>query len=438
MTFSETFGEALRRLMADRGIGVRALARQVPCDAGHVSELCHGHKGPSDQLAARLDEILSAAGELVALTRTTPEDAVQVGSVNSGAVHADDLDEDDEMQRRRLLQALTTLGAASSPAVEAIECIRDGVDRAIGRDESSHLGEWEETVAEYGYTYLLLPPQLLLRELASDLVAVQRIAGRRTQGRLTPSWYRVTGVLAALMAKTLCNMGQPRMARAWWVTAQHAADTSGDLDLGLWIAGERLVYGLYENRPPAILLCKADRMADRAPGISCRGLLHVRTVRAQLLALEGAEAEATAELQACEEIFGRLPMSVTGEVRSVAGWAEDRLRYTEAWVYAHTGDHDRLDAAAARAVAVLPSDDPRVRVQLDLLRAAGHVRAGDTSEGVRHAHAVYEAQPDEHRTVMVTSLARQVAEAVPAHSRDEPVVAGYRELLASGPRRAIT
>jgi hypothetical protein len=341
------------------------------------------------------------------------------------------------MQRRRLLQALATLGAASSPAVEAVQCIRDGVDRAIGRDESSHLDEWEETVAEYGYTYLLLPPHRLLRDLAADLVTVQWITGRRTSDRSLHSWYRVTGGLAALMAKTLCNMGQPRMARDWWVTAQHAAAASRDADLSLWIRGERIVHGLYENRPPVILLRKADQAV--ASGTPCRGLLHVRTVRAQLLALKGAHKEATAELTVCEEIFGCLPASVTGEVRSVAGWAEDRLRYTEAWVHAYAGERGRLDTAVDRAARVLPSDDARVRVQLDLLRAAGHVRAGDTTAGVQHAHTAYETQPDEHRTVMVTSLARQVAEAVPARDRDLPVVTGYRELLSSGAeRRAIT
>ncbi|WP_433470195.1 hypothetical protein [Spirillospora sp. CA-128828] len=295
-----------------------------------------------------------------------------------------------------------------------------------------------ETVAEYGYSYLLLPPHLLLRDLAADLVTVQQITGRIAGERLP--WYRVTGGLAALMAKTLCNLQQPRLARDWWITAQHAADASRDLDLGLWIRGEQLVHGLYEGRPTAILRRKADRAVGTGPDVAYRGLLHVRTVRAQLLALDGAGDEAAAELRECEEIFRQLPASVTGEVRSVAGWAEDRLRYTEAWVHAHTGDRDRLDAAVERAREVLPGDDPRVRVQLDLLRAAGHVRAGDTTEGVRHAHAVYEAQPDEHRTVMVTSLARQVADAVPPQSRHEPLVAGYRELLASGSseRRAIT
>ncbi|GAA4095612.1 Scr1 family TA system antitoxin-like transcriptional regulator [Actinomadura miaoliensis] len=49
-----TFGERLRELMADRGVGIRELAREVPCDSGHLSRVANGRKPPSEQLAERL------------------------------------------------------------------------------------------------------------------------------------------------------------------------------------------------------------------------------------------------------------------------------------------------------------------------------------------------------------------------------------------------
>jgi plasmid maintenance system antidote protein VapI len=61
------FGDELQRLMAERGIGVRELARQVPCNAGHISQLRHGQKRASPQTAKRLDEVLDAGGRLIAL-----------------------------------------------------------------------------------------------------------------------------------------------------------------------------------------------------------------------------------------------------------------------------------------------------------------------------------------------------------------------------------
>ncbi|TDD93493.1 hypothetical protein E1298_09195 [Actinomadura rubrisoli] len=422
--------------MADRQISQRKLAERVPCSDDYISRLARDMRAPSEQMAKRLDEILDAGKELIALYQAQADDAGSAGSV--GGTNAHDLDEEKEMRRRRLLQALATFGVASTPVVEAIEYVRAAVDRAIGLDEDRHLEEWEETVAEYGYTYTTLPPHRLLTDLVADLMVVQASTSRSTAEE-RPDWNRVAGGMAVLVAKTLCNLDQSRLAREWWITAQHAADASGDRDLSLWVSGERLMHGLYDERPPVILLRKANRIVERASSTPCRGLASVRTVRAQLLAIDGPPRAAANELRACEEIFERLPASVTADAQSLAGWAEYRQRYTEAWVHARTGDREQLDAAVACAKQILPANKLRVHAQLDLLRAAGHVRAGDATEGVRHAHAVYAAHPPEQCTTLVTSLARQVADAVPGRGCDATVFAAYRGLLESRPEpRAVT
>jgi len=59
------FAGKLAALMAECGIGTRALARRVPCDAALISRLAHGRQRPSAQMARRLDEVLGAGGELV-------------------------------------------------------------------------------------------------------------------------------------------------------------------------------------------------------------------------------------------------------------------------------------------------------------------------------------------------------------------------------------
>lgn len=335
------------------------------------------------------------------------------------------------MERRRLLQALAALGITVSPAMEALQQIHGSVDRALGRTEENHLDEWEETVAEYGYSYMLLPPQRLMRDLAVDLVAVQQITARGGDERLSASWSRVTSGLSLLMAKTLCNMGEPRMARDWWASAQLAADASGDAELSLRVSSERLIRDIYEDRSPSVILQKANVALERGPRTPSRGLASLHSVRAQVLALDGRAPEAASDLQTIEEIAQRLPASAT-DVRSTDKWSEDRLHYTAAWVHAYAGDRGPLDKSVADAGAVLPANDPRTRAQLALLRASGHVRAGDVTEGVRLAHTVYEAQPAEHRTTLVSSLARKVTDAVPAQHRRNPGVTAYVELVASG------
>jgi transcriptional regulator with XRE-family HTH domain len=61
------FGERVLVLAEARGLSLRELARRVPCDASHLSKVVHGRKRPSARVAARLDDTLEAAGELVIL-----------------------------------------------------------------------------------------------------------------------------------------------------------------------------------------------------------------------------------------------------------------------------------------------------------------------------------------------------------------------------------
>jgi transcriptional regulator with XRE-family HTH domain len=67
------FGERVLALMEARGLSLRELARRVPCDASHLSKVVHGRKRPSLRIAARLDDVLEAGGELVTLAETAGE-----------------------------------------------------------------------------------------------------------------------------------------------------------------------------------------------------------------------------------------------------------------------------------------------------------------------------------------------------------------------------
>lgn len=349
--------------------------------------------------------------------------------------------EEDEMERRQMLQALAALGGASlSPLTEALQTIRTCVEASLGRDVSAQLDDWEATVAEHGYSYLAVPPQQLIGELAADLVSVQSIRPRINEGHPQYTrWCRITGGLAALVAKTLCNLGQARDARTWWSTAQHAADASRDLDLSLWVGGERLMHGLYGRRPIPVLLHEAKTIISQTPTRPCAGLAHVRTLQAQLLAQTGQAGQAAAEIRRAEEVFVQLPAEVTQDVGSIMCWGEDRLRYTEAWVHAYSGSPEQLDVATTKALQLYEHADPRSATQIKLLQAFGHIRAGDITEGVKHASSTYEACTTEQRTTIVARLADQVWDAVPAKQRTIPAAAAYRELLAvPSSRKALT
>jgi transcriptional regulator with XRE-family HTH domain len=64
------FGEKVVALMEARGLSLRETARRVACSAGYLCNVIHGRKRPSRRVAARLDDLLEAGGELAALAET--------------------------------------------------------------------------------------------------------------------------------------------------------------------------------------------------------------------------------------------------------------------------------------------------------------------------------------------------------------------------------
>jgi transcriptional regulator with XRE-family HTH domain len=85
------FGTELARLMAARGVGVRELARVVPCNPGHISNLRSGKARPSPELAEALDERLEAGGSLRALVPTHDRRRPQPAVIRDVGAAADEI-----------------------------------------------------------------------------------------------------------------------------------------------------------------------------------------------------------------------------------------------------------------------------------------------------------------------------------------------------------
>jgi hypothetical protein len=335
------------------------------------------------------------------------------------------------MERRQLLQDLAALGIAISPVAQALDAIRVSVGRTFESDDRQQLDHWEGITVEYGYSYLVQSPQQLITDLATALVTLRVITKQLDrEAPIYKEWCRIGSALSGLMAKTLSNLGHTRGARHWWQTAQTASDSSGDLDTRLWIRGERLIHGLYEQRSPHLLLRQATDALELAKGHNCAGLLSISLGRAQTLVLAGIPDAAEAELGRTAHIFEHLPSAVTSDVHSVFGWGPDRLHYTETWVHAHIGNVTKADQAAARATACYPTTDYRTPTQIKLLQAFARTQDGDVTGGIAQAQITFAVLPQAHRTAMVVDLANRILAPIPAEQRGQASVTAYRELLA--------
>ena len=342
-------------------------------------------------------------------------------------------EEQEELERRSLLQSLAVLGVSVSPLSQALGTVRSAFGKTVGYDERNHLDYWEEATVEYGYSYLYASPADLVPDLAADLLVVRSII-RRIADRDSAeyrSWCRIGGALSALMAKSLSNLGYSRNSREWWSMAHHLAEASRDRNLELLVCGEHIIHGLYEKRTVPALLRQVRSAAEIANNPPCAGLLDLTGARAQVSVIAGDYSSAEEDLRKTQEILGKIhPSSTANGTGLMMFWGEAELRYTEAWVYSHMGEAVKTDRAADQAFSLYPASDKRSPVQIKLMQAFARVRHGDITEGIQHAQAVYQPLMFE-RTTMVDALARGVLDAVPAEEWKRSDVADYRELVAS-------
>jgi tetratricopeptide (TPR) repeat protein len=266
------FAARMCALMAERGLGVRALARAVPCDPGLVSRLASGKAAASRPMAARIDEVLSAAGTLAALTTSTARPAMPT-------VRA----EDDE--------------------IAALEVARQASASEVG---SATLERLELAADELATAYPGTPPADLLGRVRAYLA----YAGRLLGARVTLAEHRrllvTTGWLSLLAATCLTDLGRDRAALAYLRTAAQLAEETGHPEIAAWCLETRawqvLTTGNYQRA--AELSQGAQRTAPKGGSAYIQATAQEGRAWARL----GAGGRTRGALARVERLVSPLPM----------------------------------------------------------------------------------------------------------------------------------
>ena len=190
------FAGELQRLMAAQGLGVRELARQVPCNPGYISNLRGGRKRPSSQTARRLDEILGAGGTLVVLAG---REGAQPGAAGSGSPLEELADHTVEFGR---WTEATNVGTGTIDLADA---------------EIHHIAR------EYGNS----PPGPLVRRAAQVSRRVFALVRQHQRLWQTRDLYVIGAKSCAFLACALGDLGQQPAAAAHGRTALTLAEESG-------------------------------------------------------------------------------------------------------------------------------------------------------------------------------------------------------------------
>ncbi|MFG1846795.1 helix-turn-helix domain-containing protein [Micromonospora carbonacea] len=395
----DDFGHILRRHRTQAGWSLRKFGERIGYDFGYLGQVERGNRPASTEVVAAYDNALEAGGALTGA----------YASRRAG---------DTDMRRRRVLQAMGALAAV--PAVDRLtgwEALRHGLGAAADIDE------WTSIVAGYGVDYYRLPADRLMASLRADLdVLGHQIAA--TDGQHRQRLLGVAGLLSTLVALEMVSAGEQVSARRWWASARNMADLSADAGVQRWVRAWDTVNGCYDGRTVAALPASVDGLPPvGAPSVAGCQLL---AGQAQALSLAGRHAEAVGAVNRLTGMADRLPEG-TPDGTSLWGWSEVRTEHTRSWVFTHAGRLREAEAAQDRAMALYPERQIRLRSQVQLHRAAGMVRGGDVSGGIKYAGDVLDALPAAHHNELVRFTTARVVDAVPVVERGRGMV---RELAA--------
>jgi transcriptional regulator with XRE-family HTH domain len=339
------FAGEVRRLMAERGMSLRGLARVAGYDPSHLSKILNGRKPASPYLAARLDDALGAEGKIREAAAAAPAAPPGTPGGDLGLI---------ELARR---------AEASDLGGGTLELLQASTDR-LCRD------------------YPTVDPRILSDQARKHLGYVTDLLGKRVTFTQHGELLVTAGWLSALLACTCYDAGDPgaaetarRMTRQFGEHAGHGELIAWSFEIAAWYA---LVEGRFAR---AAALCEA--------GVAHAGVSNAAvqlTLQASRAYARMGDDRAGKMLAAGGAVLARLPVPEHPEHHFV--FDRDKFEFYTATVYTWLGTDDAAAEENAREVVARCYGPGRVIVWptrlsttlVNLGQIAG--RRGDLDEAV--------------------------------------------------------
>jgi transcriptional regulator with XRE-family HTH domain len=366
------FADEVQRRMTERGLSLRALARAASYDPSHLSKILSGQRRPNAYLAARLDDVLDAAGRIREAAAAAP-----AGRGSGGADVADD------MHRRELLYLFSVAGALmAAPDWERLGYAAKG--HGIDSETAAELTALNTHLWQ---VFVLAKSKRLVYPVAREQLDV--LVGH-LQNCKSEAAYRLLCELSCdlfqLAGEILFDGSQYTDAAQCYGLAATAAREAGALDLWACALTRHAFIALYERsfRHALPLLEMAAGLAQQGDaGLSTR--YWVSVVQAQAFAGLGDLRACENALCAAEEV-----RALPGNVHN-GGWLRfngSRLAEERGACYVELKRPDLAEQALTAALAGRLSPRRRGVVLTDL--ALLGVQRRDAGQVTAHACAALE------------------------------------------------
>ncbi len=349
-------------------------------------------------------------------------------------------DDDDDALRDMLIRQMAEPGSrVDSRFLGAVDGIRRRMDDALlgGSVSAAMIDRWEQGTAGYGRQYMTVPPLRLLCDVLLDFADVRRMCEERQPLEFAERLCRLAAQLAGLAGIAMLDIGDHRLARAFFQTARTAADETGDRQLRAWVAVREALVPLYYGDPgeAAGLASMAADLAGRrlcaaavmAPVIEARAQARMTSLGRH--GRRSALGRAHAKLDLAQDKLTDLPP----EQR-----ADTALGYTERQLYFHAGDAllslgdwQAAGRAFGQAALLYPGTEVLDCALIALGQARCLLLCDEPEQALLVARDTMLALPAEHRAGVVAQVARSVGQAVAVRYPQLPALARYRDALQS-------
>lgn len=361
------FSDELCLLMAERHMGVRELARLVPCNSGYISNLRSGRKRPSPQVAARMDHILAAEGRLagladqgttwvrqsmVARKGSAVGDAVNLRGLATGSVSGDG---------RVWPHAAISNGLRIDVGELVMATAHESSDRAAnvaGRSvPAASIDQLRGDIHRLARNYNDVPPLAFLLESRSVRDLAYWMAERTRRPGQSAELYLATGQICALMSVASFDLA------VWPAAIEHAhaaasyAEMVGYGSLQAWAYGMQALTAYWCGRPR-----EAATLADAGLGLAPAGTARARlySISARAWSYVGAEDRTRAALaladQERESIGAAGGDELHDGIGGEFGWGPARQAMSAASALLRIGDPSGAAMRAREAIRLRMED----------------------------------------------------------------------------------
>ncbi len=347
------FAVEVRRLMAERGMSLRGLAKVASYDPSYLSKVLSGHKPSSPYLAARLDDALGAGGSIRGATQQSPSRRESRASpprrMPSGAVEA--------------LQVAMT-GDPAGPDIGA-----DGL---------------AELVRHYAHALAVAPSTAVYGELMSVRSFAGTLLGRsapRHRADLTVA----AGWLSSLLAISAADLGDRAAAVIWCADTERRGRDASYPELLGWAAFTRSLIAWYQGDPLASAAASRRGQADGQPGSVAHAKLAAQEMRCRAM-LGDAAGMAEARRKAATAMAQLGPPTPAASVYSVPHAEDPPYTATSLLLAGRYAEAARMTRriidVAYRPQARAPWDQPTNYARTLLILALAAAGLGDLDQAV--------------------------------------------------------